>query len=46
MVGDAATRRYSVTEEIAHTITHGVGLLLSIAGLVILSEKSRCASEQ
>ncbi len=36
MVGDAATRRYSVAEEIAHAITHGVGLLLSIAGLVIL----------
>ncbi len=36
MVGDAATKRYSVAEEIAHAITHGVGLLLSIAGLVIL----------
>ena len=27
---------YSVGEEIAHTITHGVGLLLSIAGLAVL----------
>ncbi len=30
------TRRYSVAEEIAHAITHGIGLLLSIAGLAIL----------
>jgi len=28
--------RYSVAEEIAHATTHGVGLLLSIAGLVLL----------
>jgi hemolysin III len=28
--------RYSVAEEIAHAITHGVGLLLSIAALVVL----------
>ena len=28
--------QYSLAEEIAHAITHGVGLLLSIAGLVIL----------
>ena len=25
---------YSVGEEIAHTLTHGVGLLLSVGGLV------------
>jgi hemolysin III len=30
------TRRYSVAEEIAHAITHGVGLLLSVAALAIL----------
>ena len=30
------TGHYSVAEEIAHAITHGVGLLLSIAGLVLL----------
>ncbi len=36
VVADAVTKRYSVAEEIAHAITHGVGLLLSIAGLVIL----------
>ncbi len=30
------TRRYSVAEEVAHAITHGVGLLLSIAALVLL----------
>jgi len=28
--------KYSLAEEIAHAITHGVGLLASIAGLVIL----------
>lgn len=27
---------YSIGEEIAHTITHGIGALLSIAGLVVL----------
>jgi hemolysin III len=27
---------YTVAEEIAHAITHGVGLLLSVAGLVVL----------
>ncbi len=27
---------YSLGEEVAHTLTHGVGLVLSIAGLVIL----------
>ncbi|MET0116311.1 MAG: hemolysin III family protein [Sedimenticola sp.] len=31
-----STARYSLGEEIAHTITHGVGALLSIAGLAIL----------
>lgn len=30
------TARYSFGEEIAHTVTHGVGALLSIAGLVVL----------
>jgi len=28
--------QYSVAEEIAHTITHGIGALLSIAGLTVL----------
>jgi len=28
--------RYSIGEEIAHTVIHGVGLLLSIAGLAVL----------
>ena len=32
----AVTARYSVAEEIAHAITHGVGLLLSVAALTIL----------
>ena len=27
---------YSPAEEIAHSVTHGVGLLLSIVGLVVL----------
>jgi len=31
-----STTLYSVAEEVAHATTHGVGLLLSIAGLVIL----------
>lgn len=36
MGGTAVTGRYSVAEEIAHAITHGVGLLFSVAGLVVL----------
>ena len=32
---------YSVGEEIAHTLTHGVGLLLSVAGLVALVGAAR-----
>ena len=36
MVSNPATKDYSVAEEIAHAITHGVGLLLSIAALVTL----------
>jgi hemolysin III len=31
------TGRYSLAEEIAHAITHGVGLLLSVAALTILA---------
>lgn len=29
-------KRYSVAEEIAHAVTHGVGVLLSVAGLIVL----------
>ena len=29
-------KRYSMAEEVAHVITHGVGLLLSVAALVVL----------
>jgi hemolysin III len=29
--------RYSVAEEIANSVTHGIGLLLAIAGLVVLT---------
>jgi hemolysin III len=29
-------KRYSVAEEIAHSVTHGLGLLLAIAGLAVL----------
>ncbi|MCW8931026.1 MAG: hemolysin III family protein [Gammaproteobacteria bacterium] len=29
-------KSYSVNEEIAHTVTHGIGIILSIVGLVIL----------
>ena len=32
----AYSTNYSVGEEIAHTITHGIGALLSIAGLAVL----------
>ncbi|MFI5166087.1 MAG: hemolysin III family protein [Thermoanaerobaculales bacterium] len=32
----AGARRYTLGEEIAHSITHGVGALASIAGLVVL----------
>lgn len=34
---DHDTPRYTVGEEIANSITHGVGLLLAIAGMVILT---------
>ncbi len=36
MAHSISAKRYSVGEEIAHTITHGLGALLSIAGLVCL----------
>jgi hemolysin III len=36
MSGSAVTGDYSIAEEIAHAITHGVGILLSIAALTIL----------
>ncbi len=36
MKPNARSGRYSLAEEIAHAITHGVGLLLSLAGLVLL----------
>ncbi|MEJ1461719.1 MAG: hemolysin III family protein [Candidatus Sedimenticola sp. (ex Thyasira tokunagai)] len=36
MQASSSTARYSLGEEIAHTITHGLGALLSIAGLAIL----------
>lgn len=32
---------YSVREEIAHSVTHGVGILLSIAGLIALTVVAR-----
>jgi hemolysin III len=34
--GIALTGHYSIAEEITHAITHGVGILLSIAALTIL----------
>lgn len=37
MSTDTHTARYTVGEEIANSITHGLGLLLSIAGLAILA---------
>lgn len=36
MSTETLTARYSLGEEIAHAVTHGVGIPLSIAGLVIL----------
>jgi hemolysin III len=36
MDADAIANRYSLGEEIAHAVTHGVGIALSIAGLVVL----------
>jgi len=35
-IATSAKARYSVGEEIAHAVTHGVGLLFSIAGLVVM----------
>ncbi len=36
MATTAASPRYSLGEEIAHSVTHGVGIVLSIAGLAVL----------
>ncbi len=30
------TRAWTAGEEVAHSVTHGVGLLASVAGLVVL----------
>jgi len=35
-MSDVHSTRYSVGEEIAHTITHGIGALLSVVGLAVL----------
>jgi hemolysin III len=35
-MSDRSTNQYTLAEEITHAITHGVGLLLSVAGLVVL----------
>ncbi|MBR56829.1 MAG: hemolysin III [Myxococcales bacterium] len=40
MARSTSAARYSVGEEIAHTITHGLGALLSIVGLVFLVQFS------
>jgi hemolysin III len=36
MHDESMMQRYSIGEEIAHAVTHGVGVLLSIGGLVVL----------
>lgn len=36
MQNETVISRYSLREEVAHTVTHGIGLLLSIAGLVVM----------
>ena len=35
-MGPSLTSRYTPTEEIAHSISHGLGVVLSIAGLAVL----------
>ena len=35
-MSSSVTSRYTPGEEIAHTVTHGIGVLLSIAGLAVL----------
>lgn len=37
MSHETNTPRYSVAEEIANSITHGIGLVLAIAGMVVLA---------
>ena len=37
---DILAERYSVAEEIAHSVTHGVGALLSVGALVVLTALS------
>jgi hemolysin III len=37
MTSDLALQRYSTGEEIANSITHGVGVIFSIAGLAVLT---------
>lgn len=36
MQEQATTAGYSIKEEIAHSVTHGIGLLLSVIGLATL----------
>lgn len=36
MPSDLTIKRYTLGEEIAHAVTHGLGLLLSIGGLVVM----------
>jgi hemolysin III len=37
MISDASIARYTVGEEIANSVTHGIGALLAVAGLVVLA---------
>lgn len=37
MTSKTAAPRYSIGEEIANSVTHGIGLLMSIAGLAVLT---------
>lgn len=41
MPGQAVTAGYSIKEEIAHGVTHGIGVLMSVIGLAMLVEYSR-----
>ena len=42
-MSDIAHRRYSVAEELANSLTHAVGLMLALAGLVLLIVETRSA---
>ena len=40
-MSEVADRRYSVAEELANSLTHAFGLMLAVAGLVLLIVETR-----